>query len=352
MFQQGEEMKTWRIFLIVLNILLAASGCMGDESNNASEKASKADGLYAKIETTRGTIMVQLEYEKTPMTVANFVGLAEGSIDFQNRDSKYFFDGLTFHRVVKDFMIQSGDPFGNGTGGPGYTFPDEFVSELTHNSPGILSMANRGPDTNGSQFFITHTATPHLDGKHTVFGRIISGQDVVNSIVQGDVIKKVSIIRRGEKAQNFIVTNEMFMDQKKQALKKERDKMDAANAPIIAEIQKKWPNLERTNTGMFYRIDKPGSGTTSPKMGTPVTAHYKGMFMDGKVFDSSYERGQPLKISVGQVIPGWNEALMDMKKGEKRFLVIPPELAYGAQGAGGVIPPNAWLTFEVELIDF
>ena len=162
------------------------------------------DGMYAEMTTSKGVIILQLEFEKTPLTVANFVGLAEGAIE--NTAKKVgvpFYDSLKFHRVIKDFMIQGGDPLGNGSGGPGYKFKDEIVPELKHTGPGIFSMANAGPKTNGSQFFITHKATPWLDGRHTVFGHVIQGQDVVDAIVQGDIIVSVKIIRKGKPAKKF-----------------------------------------------------------------------------------------------------------------------------------------------------
>ncbi len=169
-----------------------------------------SDGLYAQMDTSKGTIILQLEYEKTPITVANFVGLAEGTKPYstdggepEDQDGRPYYDGLVFHRVIPDFMIQGGCPDGVGSGGPGYKFDDEIDDTLQHDGPGIFSMANAGPGTNGSQFFITHVATPWLDGKHTVFGRVIEGQDVVDAIEQGDEIKAVKIVRQGETAGTF-----------------------------------------------------------------------------------------------------------------------------------------------------
>jgi len=171
---------------------------------NEANTPKLEDGMYAEMTTSKGVILLQLEFEKTPLTVANFVGLAEGAIENTAKKTGVpFYDSLKFHRVIKDFMIQGGDPLGNGSGGPGYKFKDEIVPELKHTGPGIFSMANAGPKTNGSQFFITHKATPWLDGKHTVFGHVIQGQDVVDAIVQGDIIVTVKIIRKGKPAKKF-----------------------------------------------------------------------------------------------------------------------------------------------------
>jgi peptidylprolyl isomerase len=303
--------------------------------------ASLPDGLYTEISTNRGTIVCRLEFEKAPMTVSNFVGLAEG---------KRFYDGLTFHRVVKDFMIQGGDPKGDGTGGPGYEFPNETRPDLMHDGPGVLSMANSGPDTNGSQFFITHKAAPWLDGGYSVFGRVVQGQKVVDSIQQGDVMKNVKIIRVGKAAKNFVVTQASFdilVAKGKAAL---AEKAKRAKDEARATIMKQWPKLTTTSTGLMFQVLKTGSGA-KPVQGAEVTVNYVGKFLDGKVFDASAQ-GSPAKFKIGQVIEGWNEALRDMKKGEKRLLVIPPELAYGERGFPGAIPPNSFLVFEVELLGF
>ena len=173
------------------------------------DKAQLKDGIYAVIHTDKGDIVLELEYKRCPMTVCNFVGLAEGTLNMSDLGTP-FYDGLNFHRVIKDFMIQGGCPKGDGTGGPGYRFPDEFNPELKHDGPGVLSMANAGPGTNGSQFFITHVPTPWLDGKHTVFGHVIEGQDVVNSIEQGDRINSVEILRIGADAESFDASGDAF----------------------------------------------------------------------------------------------------------------------------------------------
>ncbi len=317
------------------------------------------DGLYAKINTDKGDILILLEFEKVPLTVMNFTGLAEGKIDGGQGLGKPFYDGLIFHRVIsiangdgQDFMVQGGDPRGNGTGGPGYQFPDEFEPSLKHSGPGILSMANSGPNTNGSQFFITIVPTPWLDGKHTVFGRVLEGQKVVNSMRQGTKINKMEIIRVGEKAMNFKNDEATFKTEVKLLQDKEAAKFASKREADEKLIAKKWPEAVKTESGLRYVVRREGSGTESPKWGQKVTTHYQGMLLNGKMFDSSYMRGQPLVFQIGQVIEGWNEALMGMKKNEKRTLIIPPELGYGAAGAGGVIPPYAYLVFEVELLDF
>jgi peptidylprolyl isomerase len=192
------------IAVVLLFFVLTAT------ESRCSEKLQLTNGLYAKVVTSKGDILIRLEFERTPLTVANFVGLAEGTKNSNRGKGVRFYDGLTFHRVIPDFMIQGGDPDGNGTGGPGYQFPDEIVPALNHDAPGILSMANAGPGTNGSQFFITHIKTPWLDGKHTVFGRVIKGQDVVDAIRQGDAIEKIHIIRIGAKANAFKVSQDSF----------------------------------------------------------------------------------------------------------------------------------------------
>ena len=310
------------------------------------------DGLYAKITTSKGDILLQLFYDKTPLTVTNFAGLAEGKLG--PKKGTPFYDGLNFHRVIANFMIQGGCPQGTGTGGPGYTFPDEFDQSLRHKGPGILSMANAGPDTNGSQFFITHVATPHLDGKHTVFGQVVEGQDVVNAIRQGDTIKHIEIIRVGREAEAFKTDQQAFddalMSKKTAAAKAQKEQQQNTEK----RIKERWPKAQKSASGLYTVLVKEGSGGV-PATGTNIKVHYTGRLLaNDQVFDSSRQRGEPIAFPVGtgRVIQGWDEALAAMTKGEQRILIIPPELAYGARGAGGVIPPNAWLVFDVELVDF
>jgi peptidylprolyl isomerase len=250
-------------------------------------------------------------------------------------------------------MIQGGCPLGSGTGGPGYKFRDEFDPSLKHDRPGILSMANAGPGTNGSQFFITHVPTPHLDNRHTVFGHVVSGQDVVNAITKGDTITSIKIIRVGDKAKSFKADQDAFDTQLNDLDKVKAAKEQMRQEKEMAMIKEKWPNIEKTDSGLMYQVENAGSGDAKPNPGDKISAHYTGMFLDGSKFDSSVDRGQPIEFPVGtgRVIKGWDEALLDMKKGEKRILVIPPDLAYGPSGRGP-IPPNSTLVFEVELLDF
>ncbi|MAV64968.1 MAG: peptidylprolyl isomerase [Candidatus Marinimicrobia bacterium] len=308
---------------------------------------SKGDSMQAELKTSKGTILLKLEFEKTPMTVANFVGLAEGKIENTAKPlGEPFYDGIKFHRVISDFMIQGGDPDGTGRGGPGYKFEDEIDPELTHSSPGILSMANSGPGTNGSQFFITHKETPWLDGKHTVFGHVISGQDVVDSIEQNDVIETVKIIRNGKKATSFDAPL-VFSEEKKKAAIREKEKKEKKEKEL-ADLTK---DAKKTDSGLMYKIIKQGNGS-KPKSGQTVSVHYAGYLINGQKFDSSYDRNQPIDFPIGsgRVIKGWDEGIMLLNVGTKAKLIIPPNLGYGAQGAGGVIPPNATLIFDVELI--
>jgi FKBP-type peptidyl-prolyl cis-trans isomerase len=306
------------------------------------------DGLYAKFNTSKGEILVALEYKKTPGTVGNFVALAEGNLENSVKpQGTPYYDGLKFHRVIPDFMIQGGCPLGSGTGNPGYQFDDEIHPDLKHDAPGVLSMANAGPGTNGSQFFITHIETAWLDGKHTVFGKVSKGQDVVDAITQGDVIDNLEIVRVGADAEAYNAV-EAF-----RTFEGTREKRIAeAKAKAEAEMEKLATGFSKTDSGLRYQVLQEGNGNKAEK-GKTVSVHYKGQLADGTVFDSSYKRNQPIDfaLGVGQVIPGWDEGIQLLKVGDKARFVIPSDLAYGSAGAGGVIPPDATLIFDVELMN-
>ena len=340
--------------LLVLVIAFSAFACQKEKYPELK------DGIYAEFKTNKGTFVAELFYKATPITVANFVSLAEG--DNQMVDSTYkgkkYFNGLTFHRVIKDFMIQGGDPQGTGQGGPGYKFPDEFNDTLVHDTKGILSMANAGPGTNGSQFFITLKETPFLNNKHSVFGEIVSGQEIVDSIgsvktaqrdkpVEDVVMQEVNIIRKGDDAKSFDAPM-VF----KQELDKVEQKKEEEKAALEKELENLSEGYEKTDSGLRYKITETNEDGETPKRGQKVKVHYTGMLTDGTKFDSSIDRGKPITfpIGTGRVIPGWDEGLMLLKTGEKARLIIPSHLAYGERGAGGVIPPNATLIFDVELL--
>ncbi len=306
------------------------------------------NGIYAKFNTTKGAILVKLTHDKTPGTVGNFVGLAEGNIENEAKpQGNPYYNGLKFHRVIPDFMIQGGCPQGTGTGGPGYNFDDEFHPELRHDKPGVLSMANAGPGTNGSQFFITHVETPWLDNKHTVFGHVVEGQDIVDSIAQDDVIESLEIVREGDDAKkwNAVEAFRVFEGSREKRMAEEKARAEA-------EMEKLAAGFDKTESGLRYKVIQKGDGTKAEK-GKKVSVHYKGTLDNGQVFDSSYQRKQPIEfqLGVGQVIPGWDEGVSLLQVGDKARFVIPSHLGYGSRGAGGVIPPDATLIFDVELMD-
>lgn len=305
------------------------------------------NGLYAKFNTSKGVILINLEFEKTPGTVGNFVALAEGNLENKSKpQGTPYYDGLKFHRVIADFMVQGGCPQGTGTGSPGYSFEDEFHPELKHSKPGILSMANSGPASNGSQFFITHVATPWLDNKHTVFGNVVEGQDIVDAIAQGDLLDSLEIVKVGADAEKFNAIEAFRVFEGSREKLEEEAKNKAKNT-----MDKIAAGYDETPSGLRYKILQTADGKPATK-GSVVSVHYKGQLLDGKVFDSSYQRKEPIDftIGVGQVISGWDEGIQLLKVGEKARLVIPSNLAYGSQGAGGVIPPDATLIFDVELV--
>ena len=344
------------------------AGTTKPASKTTTKTNNPAEGIFATISTTKGDIVLTLEYVKAPVTVANFISLAEGTnpnVKVEKLKGKPFYDGLKFHRVINDFMIQGGDPDGNGTGGPGYSFKDEFVNELIFDKGGILAMANSGPATNGSQFFITHKETPWLNGKHTIFGHVVSGMDNVNKIVQDDIMTKITITRKGAAAKKFDALKVIADDAKKEEAKKgEAQKVVKEKAAYFEAMKAK---ATTTASGLKYVITQKGTGVKGAE-GSTIYFHYAGYFEDGNLFDSSmpnvekaYGKYNPNRdaqggyksfpFTVGKkdgMIPGFIEALDMMTDGDKAIFFLPSNLAYGEKGAGGVIPPNATLIFEIE----
>lgn len=341
-------MKKSIFALLFAMIAIQFGGCKSMEKN--LKAIEEKDGVFAIMETSKGPIILELFYEKTPLTVTNFVGLAEGTLDAAK--GKNFYDGLTFHRVIADFMIQGGDPEGTGRGGPGYRFADECFDDLTFDAPGYLAMANAGPGTNGSQFFITHVPTDWLNGKHTIFGKVVNAesQDVVNKVEQGDKIEKLTIVRQGEKAEKFTATQDDFDKLAESAKVRAAEAKKAANAKKIAEVEAKFPGFNKESNGIYWKTTKEGIGN---KIGSRknVACDYKGYLVNGMVFDQSKGRG-PLEFvtASGQMIPGFDIMVQDMKKGEKRTVVLPSDLAYGDQGYPGVIPGGAYIAFDIEVV--
>lgn len=362
-----------KILFGISALVLILSGC------KTGKYADLGDGIFADIQTTKGDIVVKLYHEATPVTVANFVSLAEGNspfVDERFKDKKYY-DGLIFHRVIKDFMLQGGDPEGTGRGNPGYKFKDEFVDTLRHSKKGLLSMANSGPKTNGSQFFITHKPTPWLDNKHTVFGEVVIGLDIVDSIanvktVPQDkpeidvVMNKVEIIRNGKEAKKFDAIQIMsgyFEEEEKAiaALKKMKE-------DLVFEFQSQIDSAETTNSGLKILKVAEGSGE-QPKIGQQVLVSYSGWLMaDAKLFDSNvlevvekfemvnagrrdqggYQPMPMLYSPEAQLFPGFREGLLTMQVGDKIRVFIPPYLGTGERDYGP-IPGGSTLVFDIEI---
>lgn len=380
-----------------------ATGTKFTVSEKKTATPSTDQGIFAEIETAKGKIVIQLEYQKTPITVANFISLAEGTNTFvtdEKLKGKHYFDGLKFHRVItkyngdkEDFMIQGGDPLGNGTGGPGYAFKDE-ISDDKFDNAGVLAMANSGPNTNGSQFFITVTETTFLNGNYAIFGHVVTGQDVVNKIKKDDGINKITITRKGAEAKKFdaaktfsdYMANKAGDDTKDAALAAENNKKQAElEAQKKAEYTAKFGSVlaskakylnetkataTETASGLKYQIIKAGTGK-KPVEGNNVYINYAGYLEDGSLFDSSIENVnkeygkfdenrakqngyQPLPFPYGKkdgLIPGFIEALELMNLGDTALVFIPSKLGYGERGAGNVIPPNANIIFEIEMLE-
>ena len=351
-----------KIIKYILLIILLNS-CKSDYSD-------LGQGIFADIDTNKGSILIKLESEKAPITVSNFISLSEGNNPLVSEEfkSKKFYNGLKFHRVINDFMIQGGDPLGTGTGGPGYRFDDEF-SDLTHKGPGVLSMANSGPNTNGSQFFITHKSTPWLNGKHTVFGEVVKGQEIVDSIEKNDFIKEIKIIRNGKEAKKFDASK-TFKNyfENREILTKQKE---AKKAKIREDNLKRFESLKKksilTKSGLRYFVIKKGNGKLV-KSTNKVKVHYAVYFIDGTLLETSKEEiaklndvlniqklnsfgYKPIEAKVGpndMMIEGFKEGVRLLKEGDKAILFLPYSIAYGEGGTRG-IPPKSDLIFEVEI---
>lgn len=358
-------MRHTHFFLALFTMIGLLSGCQAPYSN-------LQDGMYAEMETNKGTILLALEMEKTPMTVANFVALAEGNHPEANDEfkNKPYYDGLVFHRVIPDFMIQGGDPTATGSGGPGYRFPDE-ITDLTHSGPGILSMANAGPGTNGSQFFITHKETPWLDGKHTVFGKVMDGQSVVDSIAPMDTIQKVTIIRKGKLAKSFDapkVYGQVLLDVQED-LEVEAQKRAKISAKTKEKFDALKPKAKTTASGLGYIIQEKGNGPKVTSTNKAMT-HYAVYFADGRLLETSMAKTAealelldkareaaggyaPIPADVSEearMIAGFKEGLRLLREGDKAVLFLPYDIAYGERGTRG-IPPKSDLVFEIEIVE-
>ena len=361
--------KTPLLFFALITLLI---GCKSGQHGDLE------DGIFANIQTNKGDIIIRLEHEKTPVTVANFVSLAEGESPFvaDSLKGKKFYDGLIFHRVMKDFMIQGGDPLGTGRGNPGYRFKDEFNDSLKHSKAGILSMANSGPKTNGSQFFITHKETPWLNGKHTVFGEVVEGMEVVDAIANTEtsqsppnrpvadvVMNTVEIIRKGKVARKFDaveVMSDYFAAE--EAAEEAKKKM---LSDFVAEVEKQMEVAQELPSGLKIYSLKKGSGE-KPKVGDNVMGNYAGWLSDGTLFDSnikevaekfgSYNANRsyaPIPFGYSPeaaIIPGFREGLLTMNVGDKVRLFIPPHLGYGGSDYGP-IPGNSNLIFDLEIVE-
>ena len=373
-------MKPTKLFICSLCIcfLLINWACQ-------NEYPELGEGIFAEFITSKDTIVAELFYKKTPLTVANFIALAEGTHPKLADSIKGipYYNGSIFHRVINEFMIQGGDRTATGSGSPGYTFQDEFEASLTHDKPGVLSMANSGPNTNGSQFFITEVATPWLNNKHSVFGQVVKNLNIIDSIsnvkvspgnnkpLEDIIIYKLNIIRQGAEARNYdpVKTWKQTLkeiERQKKLREEEIKEVEASTKTLIDSYKMK---AKTTDSGLMVYTIKNGNGI-KPNQGQSVKLLYDGYFPNGKLFGTnikftdekfgSYDTVKeqqgmynPMSIpfsAEARIIAGFKEGVLGMTKGEKVFLYLPAYLAYGEEGRGP-IKPNSELAFLVEMLE-
>lgn len=337
-----QHLRTVAAFVVLVTVTLSACGAPARDL---------ANGLYAEILTSRGDIVIRLDPERAPMTVMNFVGLAEGTITNDHAPGEPFYDGLTFHRVEPDFVIQGGDPLGTGRGGPGYRFPTETHPELRHDRPGVVAMANSGPDTNGSQFYITMRPTPHLDGGYNVFGEVVEGMDVVTAIEVGDVMREVTILRVGSEAEAYEASDDAFAALRDAALAERAAEREAAREAQLDSIRERYPNLTLDEaTGLYLAELQPGTGAP-PVQGDEVELHIVWTLPDGRQLDSTRDRGRPERFVYleNRLIRGLELAVGTLSVGERTVAVVPPEL--WDTGRPPQVPADSYVIFDVERLE-
>jgi peptidylprolyl isomerase len=356
-----DRTRTIGLLGLVAAGIIAGSACKGPKY---------PEGIYAELNTAKGRIVLFLEYEKTPLTVTNFIGLAEGTIQNQSLPlGQKYFNGCKFHRVVLGHVIQTGMAGSTDKTGPGYSFPNEIVPGLSHDRAGVLGMANRGPHTNGSQFYITLGDRSYLDGDYTIFGHVHEGMDVVNAVAQGDLMRSVTIVRVGKKAEQFKADNKTFNVRVEAAQKRAAREEEEKRQREAALIKQNWPDVTDGAEGLKFKILQEGMGK-KPAAGDVLKVIYTGQFMDGRTFVSSSDQGKPkpgsdaesfeYEVGKSQLVPGIDAALPEMRKGEKRLLILPSGLAYKTSGFYArevkgerrfVISPDTTLVYTLELLD-
>ena len=344
---QTTNSKRYRHLLVVVLLLLFAIAC------TSTEDVGLDPGLYARIDTTHGEILIRLEPERAPMTVMNFVGLAEGTMDTIPESDEPFYDGLTFHRVEPGFVVQGGDPAGNGSGGPGYQFPTETHPELLHDGPGVVAMANSGPNTNGSQFYITLGVAAHLDGGYNVFGKVVNGQDFVGNIAIGDTMNKVEIIRSGDEYAAYSASSDSLFAMVEAATAESRAIEAAARQKSLDEVFAKFTSTESlADTGILIDTGSSnfqGEGAL-PETGETISIHLKIELVDGTVLDDTRASERPFTFAykVQRILEGPEIVIGTLKVGDRVKAIVPPELGFGMQGSPPTIPPGSYVVFEIE----